>query len=56
MCHYTIFLCTKSQGNRITCFYFMVTFKPLQKEGKKKKVKKLSQFLIAHILEMPSAI
>ena len=57
MCLYTTFLCTKFQGNWITCFHFMVTFTPRQKEEeKKKKTKKLSQFLKVHILLMPGTI
>jgi len=35
MRHCTTFLCTKFHGNQITCFHFMVTFTPLQKEEKK---------------------
>jgi len=31
MCPYTTFLCTKFQGNQITCFHFMVIFTPWQK-------------------------
>ena len=54
MHHYTTVRCTKFQGNQITCFHFMVTLKPLQKE--EKKAKKLSQCLKVHISEMPDAI
>ena len=39
MCHYTTFLCTKFQSNRITCFYFMVTLTPLLKEEKDEETK-----------------
>jgi len=48
MCHYTTFLCTKFQGNRIIRSHFMVTLTPFTKRKKKKK---LSQFLEVHILE-----
>ena len=41
--HYTTFLCTKFQRNRITHFHFMVTFTPLRKGKEEKKVMKLSQ-------------
>jgi len=36
---YTTFLCTKFQGNLITHFYFMVTFRPWRKEQKKDEKK-----------------
>jgi len=54
MRHYTTFLCTKFQGNRITCFHFMVTLTPSRKEERKKK--KLSQFLEVHISDTPGTI
>jgi len=49
----TTFLYTNFQGNQITRFRFMVTFIPRQKE---KKMKKLSHFLKAYILETPGVI
>ena len=39
MCSYTVFRCTKFQGNQITYFHLMVTFTPWWK-----KMKKRSQF------------
>ena len=37
---HTTFLFTKFQGNRITCFHFIVTLTPLRKEEKEIKKNK----------------
>ena len=55
---YNPLLCTKFKGNRITRLCFMIDFVSVQKKGKKirKKMKKMSQYLKAHISETPGAI
>ena len=53
MRHYTTFLFTIFQGNRITFFLFMVTLTPLQNEEKTEETKPV---LEVHISEMPGVI
>ena len=49
MCLYTPLLCAKFQGNQIMRLHFMAIFVSAKRGRKKRKKKKLSQFLKSHI-------
>ena len=59
MCLISLLIHAKFEGNRITHFYFIAVFLQVCKKkekGKKRKMKKMSNFLKAYILGMAGMI